>query len=275
MTLNHISKKKNLLEMINSKKINWITTKPYDIFSITDFLNEDDFLKIEKNFPDYKDIHKDNLFKFNDNKFAITSGSKEYEDIILSNKVLKKFHEFVNSDDFKKIFFFNLFKRILFSRSFNLKHIIKILKIPRFVKKIDKNFFKKNLTIFSNFRISIQYSYILNEGLIVPHPDAGDKVLTLLLFFPQYKIQQKNFAKEKNYGTTFWNSTFKNEMDKHIIDLSEKKNFKKTSNILYKADFLRNYLVGFIKNKYSWHSVEPINVHEGYVRKSININVYY
>ena len=44
---------------------------------------------------------------------------------------------------------------------------------------------------------------------------------------------------------------------------------------LYKADFLRNYLVGFIKNKYSWHSVEPINVHEGYVRKSININVYY
>ena len=140
--------------MINSKKINWITTKPYDIFSITDFLNEDDFLKIEKNFPDYKDIHKDNLFKFNDNKFAITSGSKEYEDIILSNKVLKKFHEFVNSDDFKKIFFFNLFKRILFSRSFNLKHIIKILKIPRFVKKIDKNFFKKNLTLFSNFRIS-------------------------------------------------------------------------------------------------------------------------
>tara|TARA_B110000483_G_C18159345_1_gene528677 strand:+ start:1140 stop:1925 length:786 start_codon:yes stop_codon:yes gene_type:complete len=261
--------------MFNSKKIDWVIKNPYNIFKVSDFLKEEEFLRIEKNFPDYKNLNKNSLFKFKDNKFAITSGSQEYKEIILSNEVLRKFHEFVNGEDFKKVFFSNLFSNILFARGFNLKHIIKMLKIPRFVNKIDKNFFKKNLTIFSNFRITIQYSYILNEGLIVPHPDAGDKILSLLLFFPQYKSDHKNSMKEKNYGTTFWKSNFKDEMERHISESAEQKSFKEKSNILYKSDFLKNHLVGFIKNKHSWHSVEPVNVHEEYVRKSININIYY
>ena len=261
--------------MFNSKKIDWIVRNPYDVFGISNFLKEKEFLEIEKNFPDYKDLDKNNLFKFKDNKFAITSGSQEYKETILSNEVLRNFHKFVNGEDFRKVFFSNLFSKILFARGFNLKHIVKMLRIPRFVNEIEKNFFKKNLTVFSNFKITIQYSYILNEGLIVPHPDAGDKILSLLLFFPQYNLDHKNFIKEKNYGTTFWKSNLKSEIDGHISESAEQKNFKEKSNVLYKSDFLKNYLVGFIKNKHSWHSVEPVNVQEEYVRKSININIYY
>ena len=85
----------------------------------------------------------------------------------------------------------------------------------------------KNFSIFSKYRITIQYSYILNGGKIVPHPDAGDKILTLLLFFPQYQNNEIYKKKELKYGTTFWESNFKNLKDKHLRNLDDQKEFKK------------------------------------------------
>ena len=261
--------------MINNSNINWENKYPFKIFSISNFLNENDYNKINLNFPNFEDINKDNFFKFEDNKFVITSGSPEYQKIILKNETLKNFHDFVNGDQFKKIFFFNLFKHILFSRKYDLKHFFKVLKIPRFVKKIEKNFFLKNFSIFSKYRITIQYSYILNGGKIVPHPDAGDKILTLLLFFPQYQNNEIYKKKELKYGTTFREKNFKNLKDKHLRNLDDQKEFKKKSKILFEAEFTQNKLFGFFKNQHSWHSVEPIDISNEYVRKSININIYY
>lgn len=261
--------------MINNSNIKWVVKKPYKIFSIKDFLNDLDYESIKKNFPNFEDINKESFFKFENNKFGITSGSDEYNNIILKNEVLKKFHNFVNSYDFKKIFFYKLYKNIITSRKFNLKHFYKVLKIPKFVEKLDDNFFLKNFSIFSKYKITIQYSYILNDGMIVPHTDAGDKILTLLLYFPQYQNNLLYKNKELKYGTTFWESDFKNKNDKHVRNINDQTQFKKMSKILFEADFIENNLFGFIKNKYSWHSVEPTNIHDGYVRKSININIYY
>ena len=113
--------------MINNSNINWENKYPFKIFSISNFLNENDYNKINLNFPNFEDINKDNFFKFEDNKFGITSGSPEYQKIILQNETLKNFHDFVNGDQFKKIFFFNLFKHILFSRKYDLKHFFNVL----------------------------------------------------------------------------------------------------------------------------------------------------
>lgn len=256
--------------MINNNQIEFIKDEPFNIFKIQNFLNENFFHQLDKNFPDFNNLNKNSLFKFENDKFAITSGSEEYDKIILSNNVLKTFHELVNSKDFKKIFFFNLYMKIFFARKLNLKHMYKLLRIPKFVNKIDKSFISKYFSLNSNFKITIQYSYILNCGKIVPHPDAGDKILTLLLFFPYL-----NNKEELNYGTTFWNSNYKNYKDHHIKSIHEQNEFKKKSKILYEAQFLKNNLFGFIKNDFSWHSVEPINVQKNYIRKSININIYY
>jgi hypothetical protein len=261
--------------MINEREINWISDSPYKIFEVNDFLKDSEFDKLDRNFPDFENIRKEHFFQFENNKFGITSGSKEYDEIILKNEVLRSFHEFINGDKFKKLFFFRLYKHILFSRNFNFKHMLKTIKIPKFVDKIESNFFQKNLTIFSKYKIKIQYSYILNNGMIVPHPDAGDKLLTLLLFFPQHDKDIKFKKKEIEFGTTFWKSSFINDQDKHLASIEEQKKFKNSSKILHKAEFIKNNLFGFIKNEHSWHSVEPIDVYEGYVRKSININIYY
>ena len=261
--------------MINNNKIEWITKKPFKIFSVPNFLNEQYYAELNLNFPDFEKIKKENFFEFENSKFAITSGSNEYEKIILQNSVLNNFDKLINSENFKKMFFFNLYKHILTSKKFNFKHLYKVLKIPKFVNEIDKNFIVKNFSIFSKYKITIQYSYILNEGKIVPHPDAGDKILTLLLFFPQYSDTQLYKEKEIKYGTTFWKSNYKNVFDKHLRTLDEQENFKKTSSKLYEANFVKNNLFGFFKNDYSWHSVEPVNIEKDYIRKSININIYY
>ena len=261
--------------MINSSKIDWITDKPYKIFSIANFLNDEYYSKLNSNFPSFEQIKKENLIKFENDKFAITSGSAEYDKFILQNDILNNFHQLINSKNFKKLFFFQLYRHILTSRKFNLKHLYKILKIPKFVKKIDDNFILKNFSIFSKYKITIQYSYILNQGKIVPHPDAGDKILTLLLYFPQYTDNNNYKKKELKYGTTFWNSKFTNIYDQHLRTLEDQDAFKKKSNILFEADFLKNNLFGFFKNEYSWHSVEPVDVNYDYIRKSININIYY
>ena len=182
--------------MINNSNINWENKYPFKIFSISNFLNENDYNKINLNFPNFEDINKDNFFKFEDNKFGITSGSPEYQKIILKNETLKNFHDFVNGDQFKKIFFLIYLNTYSFQESMILNIFLKFLKFPDSSKKLKKIFFLKNFSIFSKYRITIQYSYILNGGKIVPHPDAGDKILTLLLFFPQY--QNNEIYKKKN-----------------------------------------------------------------------------
>ena len=59
----------------------------------------------------------------------------------------------------------------------------------------------------------------------------------------------------------------------------DEKNFDKfyqKAELTYKSNFDRNNLYGFIKSKYSWHSVSRINFgNKNYSRKSININFYF
>ena len=51
----------------------------------------------------------------------------------------------------------------------------------------------------------------MNGGEIVPHTDSGEKLLSLMLYFPDYENDksEKKFW-EKNYGTQFWKSNKQN-----------------------------------------------------------------
>jgi hypothetical protein len=90
-----------------------------------------------------------------------------------------------------------------------------------------------------------------------------------MLYFPDKKYN------DHEYGTTFWESNIHSQSSAHIGDSNELLNFKKNSEILYKTPFISNVLWGFLRNNNSWHSVEPINIDDNYIRKSININFIY
>ena len=260
--------------MIRNYKIKWIKNNPYQIFEMQNFLDNNFYNEINRNFPDLTKLKKNELIKFENNKFAISSGTQLYNSLLKNNITMQKLENFINSEVFFSIFYKNFFLKYFFSRGFDLKHFVRILKIPKGVNENSKKNFMRYFSPFVKIRTTIQYSYILNGGRIVPHPDAGDKLLTLMLYFPENQNdEQENY--EKNFGTTFWRSDYENLNDSHLDNNDEEKIFREKSSMLYQSKFISNNLVGFIKNKKSWHSVEEINSRKDYIRKSININFLY
>jgi hypothetical protein len=238
-----------------NKKIEYISKKNVTIFKIQNFLSEDLYNGIANEFPI---IEKENL----NNNFGKTSLT--FEDINnqkYSNNI-KNFLDIINSTEFFYFFTKKFFFQIALQQNFLRK--IKYLRIP---KPNHKNSIFD--IFFSKLRLGCEFSSIKNMGGIVPHVDGTKKYISLMLYFPDKKYD------DIEYGTTFWDSRIKNHSNKHLKNLAECQNFKKNNKILYKTLFEKNVLYGFIKNDISWHSVEPIEIEENYIRKSININFFY
>ena len=68
---------------------------------------------------------------------------------------------------------------------------------------------------FNRIRVTLEFTYILNKGKIVPHTDDTNKLLSFSLFFPKYQTAEKTkknkdlYEKEKNIGTVIWKSNYK------------------------------------------------------------------
>ena len=74
----------------------------------------------------------------------------------------------------------------------------------------------KYFSIFKDIDIKLQLSLIKNTGSIVPHADAGDKLLTLMrsIFLITHLVLRK--TKELDYGTTFFSIKKKTITNKHL-----------------------------------------------------------
>lgn len=266
------------------------------IFEIENFLSEDLYKKIKKNFNNYLSdiIDSRQLLDKKNSKYCFNSRMKIYEKMKNKYIEIKELDDIVQSKEFCGFLFKKFFFEILKSRKNNLSQLLRVFKIPNLVKfnetendkiselddhghqKIVRKFNKKfNLLdlIYNDIEVTTEYSYIFNKGKIVPHTDDVDKIFSLMLYFPQFDTDLKSELKnqEKKIGTVFWNSTNKNFNNKHLEGFSEKKFEDENKNILI-LPFKGKTLFGFIKNDLSWHSVREFDLSEKYVRCSININ---
>ena len=252
-----------------NKKIEIITKFPFYSFVIKDFFNEDFYKKLQ---IDLKEIEQDlDFFKVsNVKKYNITSEMDEYQTFISKKPSFKELDHIVFNSNFAKEFI-NYF--LLNCIKSNLDRPVSLLKLikPKYFSQ------KKGISIkdifLTRIKTNLQYSFMGNEGLIKPHVDSNRKLLSLMLYFPEYENSDLLFNKEKEIGTSFWNSNFKNIKNLHLEPNEIAKKFKMKK--MFKNIFDKNNLYGFIKNNYSWHSVEKISVHDKYYRKSININFLY
>ena len=235
-----------------NKKIEYITKKNVTIFKIQNFLDKDLYNNVANEFPLKETDNLNNNF----GKSSIIFDNKNNQKY--SNNI-KIFLDIINSTEFFNFFTKKFFFQIAFQQNFLRK--IKYLRIP---KPNHKNSIFD--IFFSKLSVSGEFSSIGNLGGIYPHVDGNRKYLSLMIYFPQ-----KDYN-DIEYGTTFWDSNIENHSNNHIKDIGELQNFKKNSKILYKTPFEKNVLYGFIRNDISWHSVEPIEIEEDYIRKSININ---
>jgi hypothetical protein len=244
-----------------NKKIFIIKKEPIFIFKIEDLFDLDFYLDIKKVF--YK-IDPEKLSLTNNfGKKSISSLELSYEDENKS-KILERLNQVFLSKDF-----FNFFvKKIYLKNVKTQKNILRKIKYLRFPILNNK---KKSILDFLFSKISVKYtfSYIKNNGGIVPHVDSQRKYLSLMLYFPDDE------EKEIDYGTTFWESNIPNFTNTHIKDKEQIEDFKTKSKQLYKTKFISNCLYGFLRNDFSWHTVEPVNIDTNYIRKSLNINFLY
>ena len=251
-----------MLEVDNSQ-IEYIAKKPFYIFKIKNFFNYAFYTNLKNSIPKIEDFSE--LLDGNNNKYSIDDDNLEHQkNFLKNNNTIKKFSRIVRSENF-----FDLFKNQLnfpFLKS-RIKDPISFLKVLRPYKYnfSDKFFFD---TFYCKVKSKIQYSYIKNSGKISPHTDGTNKLLSLMLYFPD---GEKN---EENVGTVFWKSKLKNFENKHRDTKDELKNFYSNSKKIFITPFEENTLYGFIKSSNSWHSVEKININEKYIRKSININFF-
>ena len=252
-------------------KINCLQKKPFYIFEIESFLNDDEYDLIERNFPleDKKQmLNAIGNKTYFDNQIK---GNALYEDLALKNNEAIK----TLSKKFDEVFFIDLIKKlkkeIFIARLSNIKDLrtlFLLLRKSKIVEKItQKNIFQKFL--YSNYRRFFEFSYMHKDSFFLPHTDKITKLISLMLYFPSKEIENLNI------GTTFYKSRFKNfDNEQPFSSIEENSAFyEKNLHEIFTLPFKKKSLYGFIKSDVSWHGVKKLEIPENETRRSININL--
>ena len=258
----------NIFKETKKIKFDFIQTNPFYIFKIENFLSDDEYSFIYENFPKLENFNLKDIEGLH-KKFSFNSRQKIYLDTLEKNKMVKFLHEKIFDKKFIKFFYQTLFNKIIITRLFDLKYLIKLIRFKRFGKK-KRNFLDKFL--FTDIFSDIEYSYLKNGAKIVPHTDSSQKMLSLMLYFPDKNLKEEEINK---LGTTFYINKKKNINNKHLISENEEENLKKTSLKKITLPFKKKNIYGFLRNDSSWHTVEEFTIEKNFVRKSLNINLYF
>ncbi len=247
-------------------EVKYIQKKPYCIFKINNFYTNDGFDRLIDHFPNIEYISSNQITEYN-NKYYFNSEGDFYKKLINENSTLKELHMDVFSKKLLKKIFESLYLNFVNARKTDLKILFRLFKLPYFYTGTNN---RKNIMdfFFNKVRPIIEFSYINNNGCVVPHTDNRNKLVSMLTYFPDNPIKE-HISDE--LGTKFWLSKVRNYENIHYKGELEKK-FIEESKLVYNTPFDKRNLYGFIKNAHSWHSVSKISIPNGVSRKSINIS---
>ena len=118
-----------------------------------------------------------------------------------------------------------------------------------------------------HFHSQIELSWLPNGGYIVPHTDSIHKMISVLWYLPQ--------GGDENLGTSLWNNSQPNYSNYHISDKIEREDFYSKSELLAKPEFSSDKLLFFLRNEFSWHTLEQVDHKDAdYVRLTMIYNLF-
>lgn len=257
----------------SNKKIEFLIDDSYPVFLLNNFLDDSQFKLIKKNLCHIsRDFALQNYdLNYHNSKLSINKDDTPelHRKIVLDNYVIRELIKYLNSEKFVKYILDNFFKHILRTRKNDLSYFLKLLfRKNRVNLKRKKFFFEKFL--FNEIIASTEISYMYNKSKIVPHTDSRSKLVSLMLYFPEDDLTNDQIL---SLGTSFYKSELKNLNNSHLRDPEQEIKFKKNSKKILTLPFQGCNLYGFIRSETSWHTVEPLDIHEDFIRKSININL--
>tara|TARA_Y100000588_G_C14175420_1_gene891118 strand:+ start:427 stop:1206 length:780 start_codon:yes stop_codon:yes gene_type:complete len=251
--------------ILNNSKLKFHPNQKFCIFSANDFLNKDFYNNVDKTFPKFTEFFEKQK-KLGKKQFIVQEEYEIFQNFLENSVTHKKLYDFLHSK-----YFFNLIKNKLYAKFFlSQSNLLRKIRYFRPYKLISKNDKKSIFDIFfSKVRINIIYMYMIDQAYLGPHSDSQRKLCSLMIYFPE-----KNNLEDREIGTQFWDSKIRNSSNIRIDEKNLSIFLSKSKKIL-KEPFEKNKLVGFIRNDYSWHSVEKVNLPDNYLRKMIIINFLY
>tara|TARA_B100001250_G_scaffold233486_1_gene200456 strand:+ start:2197 stop:2976 length:780 start_codon:yes stop_codon:yes gene_type:complete len=255
----------NLPKNLNEFDVN--INKPFSIFEKKNFFDHEFFKKLHNEFPSENYFHSKHDLG---NKKYLNNKDKNFFIFLSRSDSWSNFYNAINSKKFLNEIFL-LCKKSLFSieerkriKRIDFKAKVKRDLLSRAIRKL------KNLLGIYEVRIGFEFSLMKNKDYIPPHNDTENKLVSLMVYFPE-----EHQDKDKNLGTNFFRSTKENYnlWKGDMMNEIESKEFYKNYSIFYTSKFEKNKLVGFLKSSESWHDVSIINTKSN-LRKSLNINLY-
>lgn len=231
--------------------------EPYPICYIPDFLDKSLYKALQESYPDIE------LFKFKQflgDKYSLAekNNAKFYYDFMKKNDVWREFYHTIKSKKFVDDVFHFLrdntidqgVRRFIYTKDMGMKRRNPIWRIAN--KRV----------LRSRFEFSIMRA---NGGHILPHSDAPNKLVTLVLSM----IKDNEWKQEWGGGT---NVLLPTDRTKVYNQMNGQLPFEKMDHIKT-FPFVENQCVLFVKTYNSWHSVMPMTGPAEGLRKTLTINI--
>lgn len=247
---------------------------PFFVFEFHDFLDPASYDALNRQFPDKS------LFPAT----WVDRGGKSH-----MNSKMPEFAAFTKKEPIWRELYESFSKPEVVQSLYELTHSVPSER-PKSEKKpwkIDdksfSGFMRKPLTKFNRLqnnlrghtpvRLVLEFSYLDAGCYIPPHTDVAGKLISLMIYFPDKKVDYSSGA-----GTEFYRgkdkSAARSGWGTGMMDDKASKEFFDKHEIFYTSEFTPNKLVGFIKSSKSWHGLKKLELPPAATRRSLNVNYY-
>lgn len=247
---------------------------PFFVFEFHDFLDPASYDALNRQFPDKS------LFPAT----WVDRGGKSH-----MNSKMPEFAAFTKKEPIWRELYESFSKPEVVQSLYELTHSVPSER-PKSEKKpwkIDdksfSGFMRKPLTKFNRLqnnlrghtpvRLVLEFSYLDAGCYIPPHTDVAGKLISLMIYFPDKKVDYSSGA-----GTEFYRgkdkSAARSGWGTGMMDDKASKEFFDKHEIFYTSEFTPNKLVGFIKSSKSWHGLKKLKLPPAATRRSLNVNYY-
>ena len=220
---------------------------PYPIGFLSNVISRNFYNELAKSFPSIDDLKS---FSDMGQKYLLSENSDN-----------KKFYQFLSlSEPWAK--FYKIIKSVNFVR-----YILTILRHNNIDLGISHFpiLFDNNLGEIPHLTTRFEFSILLNGGYHLPHTDIPKKLVSIVISFSD----KSEWINENKGGTStclpIKKSLIFNQVNKY-------RSFEDVK-IIKRYPFIENSGILLIKTYNSWHCVEPIQVSDSQIRKSIVIQL--
>jgi 2OG-Fe(II) oxygenase superfamily len=238
--------------LVLSDRVKDITYDPFCLFQVSDYLPQETYQALLESFPEEKWF----VERIDGDKYRLNSSHRR-----------EVFREFCNEYP-RWVEFFNFLESQAFLRDLYLLSRRGLFKSRGLLGSRQWRVVTAGglleATLKQPVTMQFEFSRLERGSFVPPHTDHPRKLVSLILYFRDPKWQDSYGGSTEFYRPK--NRRLENNWDNRTVTFDDLVPF-------YRAPFVPNQLVVFLKSKNSYHGVTPITCPEGMSRNSLNINV--